>query len=92
MLLFLPMFLLAGGGPPPDVMSPVMADISIVLPLTHVVRAIQEPWLGLGNGTDHLIAVVAMFAVATLLTLARSGSFGSMVARTRAVGAPEGGR
>jgi ABC-2 type transport system permease protein len=83
------MFLLAGGGPPPDVMSPVMNDISTVLPLTHVVRAIQEPWLGLGNGTNHLIVVGAMFVVATLLTLARSGalgSFGSVLSSERAVG------
>jgi ABC-2 type transport system permease protein len=78
LLLFLPMFLLAGGGPPPDVMSSVMNDIATFLPLTHVVRAIQEPWLGLGTGTDHLVVVVAIFVVATLVTLARSGSFSSM--------------
>ena len=78
LLLFLPMFLLAGGGPPPDAMSPVMNDIATALPLTHVVRAIQEPWLGLGTGTDHLVVVVAIFVVATLVTLARSGSFGGV--------------
>jgi ABC-2 type transport system permease protein len=78
LLLFLPMFLLAGGGPPPDVMSPIMNDIATMLPLTHVVRAIQEPWLGLGTGTDHLLVVVAIFVVATLVTLARSGSFSRM--------------
>ena len=84
LLLFLPMFLLAGGGPPPEVMSPVMNDIGTVLPLTHVVRAIQEPWLGLGNGTDHLVVVLAMFVAATLVTLARSGAsgaFGSVLRR-----------
>jgi ABC-2 type transport system permease protein len=84
LLLFLPMFLLAGGGPPPDAMSSVMNDISTALPLTHVVRAIQEPWLGLGTGTDHLIVVIAIFVVATLATLARSGSFGA--ARERRAG------
>jgi hypothetical protein len=72
------MFLLAGGGPPPDAMSPVMNDIATALPLTHVVRAIQEPWLGLGTGTDHLVVVVAMFVVATLVTLTRSGWFGAV--------------
>jgi ABC-2 type transport system permease protein len=75
LLLFLPMFLLAGGGPPPEAMSSVMNDISTALPLTHVVRAIQEPWLGIGRGTDHLVVVVALFATATLVTLARSGAF-----------------
>jgi ABC-2 type transport system permease protein len=74
LLLFLPMFLLAGGGPPPEAMSPLMNDIASALPLTHVVRAIQEPWLGLGTGTDHLIVVIAIFVAATLATLTRSGS------------------
>jgi hypothetical protein len=69
-----------------------MNDISIVLPLTHVVRAIQEPWLGLGNGTDHLITVVAMFVVATLVTLAMSGSFAPVLAGRRAVGGHAGRR
>jgi ABC-2 type transport system permease protein len=77
LLLFLPMFLLAGGGPPPDAMSPVMNDIARFLPLTHVVRAIQEPWLGLATGTHHLVIVTAIFVIATLLTLTRSGSFGA---------------
>jgi ABC-2 type transport system permease protein len=78
LLLFLPMFLLSGGGPPPDVMSSVMNDIATVLPLTHVVRAIQEPWLGIGTGTDHLVVVIAMLVVATLVTLVRSGSFAGL--------------
>jgi ABC-type multidrug transport system permease subunit len=61
------MFLLAGSGPPPDAMSSVMADISPWLPLTHVVRAIQEPWLGLGTNTDHIAINLAVFAAATAL-------------------------
>jgi ABC-2 type transport system permease protein len=76
LLLFLPMFLLAGGGPPPNAMSPVMSDIATTLPLTHVVRAIQEPWLGLGTGTDHLVVVFGIFLVATLGALVRSGAVG----------------
>jgi ABC-2 type transport system permease protein len=68
------MFLLAGGGPPPNAMSSVMRDIANALPLTHVVRAIQEPWLGLGTGTNHLIVVLATFVVATLGALSRSGA------------------
>jgi ABC-2 type transport system permease protein len=74
LLLFLPMFLLAGGGPPPDAMSPLMNDIATALPLTHVVRAIQEPWLALGTGTDHLVVVTAIFVVATLGVLLTSGA------------------
>ena len=77
LLLFLPSFLLAGGGPPPDAMSSVMNDIATALPLTHVGRAIQEPWLGLGTGTEHLVVVVAIFVVSPLAILTRSGSFGA---------------
>ena len=73
MLLFFPMFLLAGGGPPPGAMSSTMADISTWLPLTHVIRAIQEPWLGLGTNTDHIAINLAVFAVATAWWMVRAG-------------------
>jgi ABC-2 type transport system permease protein len=77
LLVFLPMFLLAGGGPPPGVMPPVMTDVASALPLTHVVRAVQEPWLGFGTGTGHLVVVLATFMAATLAALAKSGAFGN---------------
>jgi ABC-2 type transport system permease protein len=77
LLLFLPMFLLAGGGPPPDAMSPLMNDIATALPLTHVVRAIQEPWLGLGTGTDHLVIETIILFAATIGVLISSGAVGS---------------
>lgn len=61
LLAFFPMFLLSGGGPPPDVMTSVMRDIADVLPLTHAINAIREPWLGTGNiGGD--VAVLAAWA------------------------------
>lgn len=90
LLLFLPMFLLAGGGPPPDAMSPVMNDISNALPLTHVVRAIQEPWLGLGRGTEHLIVVISITVVATAVVLARTGAFRAPTTARRPAGALPG--
>jgi ABC-2 type transport system permease protein len=34
-------------------------------PLTHVVRAIQEPWLDLGTPTGHLAVLVALAVAAT---------------------------
>src|SRR4029453_14933984 len=83
--LFFPMFLLAGGGPPPGAMSDVMADVSTWLPLTHVTRAIQEPWLGLGTNTDHVVVNLAVFAVATVWwLLAAGGGGGGERARGRA--------
>jgi ABC-2 type transport system permease protein len=62
LLLFFPVFLLGGGGPPPRAMTTVMKDLSDLIPLTHVTRAIQQPWLGLGTGAANL-AIVAAVAV-----------------------------
>ena len=42
-----------------------MSTISNVVPLTHVVRSIQEPWLDLGNSTGHLVVLAALAALAT---------------------------
>ena len=65
MLLFFPFFLLGGAGPPPDAMGDPMSSITNVVPLTHVVRAIQEPWLDLGTPTGHLAVLVALAVAAT---------------------------
>jgi ABC-2 type transport system permease protein len=71
MLLFFPLFLLGGAGPPPDAMGEPMSSIADVVPLTHVVRSIQEPWLDLGSPTDHLavLAALAVLATAAWVTL-----------------------
>jgi ABC-2 type transport system permease protein len=65
MLLFFPFFLLGGAGPPPDAMGDPMSSIANAIPLTHVVRSIQEPWLDLGSPTGHLALVVALAVLAT---------------------------
>jgi len=65
MLLFFPFFLLGGGGPPPDAMGPAMRTVSTWTPLTHVIRAIQEPWLNTGQPTDHL-AVTTVILIASM--------------------------
>lgn len=69
LLVFLPMWLLGGGGPPRDVMTDAMARISDLLPLWHVTAAIREPWLGTGPVGPHLLAL-AGFAAAGLLAVA----------------------
>jgi ABC-2 type transport system permease protein len=66
MLLFFPFFLLGGAGPPPDAMGDPMSSIANAIPLTHVVRSIQEPWLDLGSPTGHLGVVVAIAVAATV--------------------------
>jgi ABC-2 type transport system permease protein len=71
-LLFFPCFLLGGAGPPPDAMGDPMSSISNAVPLTHVVRSIQEPWLDLGNPTGHLAILAALAASATTAWLTLS--------------------
>jgi ABC-2 type transport system permease protein len=65
MLLFFPFFLLGGAGPPPDAMGDPLSTIANAIPLTHVVRAIQEPWLDLGSPTGHLAVLAALAVLAT---------------------------
>ena len=69
MLLFFPFFLLGGAGPPPDAMGNPMSSIANAVPLTHVVRSIQEPWLDLGNPTGHVAVLVGLAALATAVWL-----------------------
>src|SRR5690606_25541362 len=45
-LLFVPMFLLGGGGPPREVMTGAMQAVSDVLPLSHVIGGLRQAWLG----------------------------------------------
>lgn len=73
MTAFFPMFLLAGGGPPPEALTDGMRTVANWLPLTHVIRVTQEPWLGLGDGADHLRIVIGMLFVSTGVWLWRSG-------------------
>lgn len=70
--MFFPMFLLAGGGPPPEALTAGMRNVANFLPLTHVIRSSQEPWLGLGDGTNHLVIVIALLLVSTAVWLWRS--------------------
>ena len=74
MLLFFPMFLLSGAGPPPSVMSAPMAAVAKVLPLTFVVRALQDPWLGKGHNTVDLLLLVGVFLVALAVTHRLTGT------------------
>lgn len=72
MLIFFPSFLLGGGGPPPDAMGGAMRTIANWIPLTHVVRSIQEPWLAIDEPRDHQVIVMVVLVVATALWSYRS--------------------
>ena len=75
-LLFVPMFLLGGGGPPRDVMTGPMQTLSDVLPLSHVVGGIRHAWLGRTDDPQALwwTAAVAALAVALAIRTARRRS------------------
>ncbi len=62
LLVFMPMWLLGGGGPPRSVMTSAMQSITDVMPLWHATSAIRAPWLGTGDVGDHLLPLVVWFA------------------------------
>lgn len=69
MLLFFPMWLLGGAGPPPDVMSGGMRAVAGVLPLTFVVRSLQDPWLGKGLDSIYPIMLVGLLVVSLTIAM-----------------------
>jgi ABC-2 type transport system permease protein len=71
--LFFPMWLLSGAGPPRAVMTGAMQRIADFLPLTHVVTAIQDPWLGLGINLTELLILMGILVVAVTLSIRLAG-------------------
>lgn len=70
LLLFFPSFLLGGAGPPPEVMPSAMRSLSNLIPTTHVVRALQHSWLGVGgSSTGDLVVLLALGAAAAVAWL-----------------------
>jgi ABC-2 type transport system permease protein len=66
--LFFPLWLLSGAGPPPAVMPDAMRRIADLLPLTHAVRSVQEPWFGRGLPGSDLIYLLVLLIVAGTAT------------------------
>jgi ABC-2 type transport system permease protein len=85
LVLFFPMWLLSGAGPPRGVMTPTMRQLSDLLPLTQVVTAIQEPWLGTGSNVSELVVLSALFAAAVALSAWKNteGAAGLAILRRR---------
>ena len=69
MILFFPMWLLSGAGPPPDVLTEGMRTISQALPLTYAVRALQDAWLGRPLDPTNVIVLAAILIVAGALSV-----------------------
>ncbi|MET0902914.1 MAG: ABC transporter permease [Acidimicrobiales bacterium] len=70
-LIYVPMFLLGGGGPPRQVMTGAMSTLSDLLPLSHLVGGLRLAWLG-QTDDPHLLwwpltvaAIAVTFAVAS---------------------------
>jgi ABC-2 type transport system permease protein len=63
LLLFFAMWLISGTAPPRAVLPSSMYDLGGVLPLSHLVIAIQDPWFGAGWSFSDL-AVLGAYAVA----------------------------
>jgi ABC-2 type transport system permease protein len=63
LMLFFTLWLISGTAPPRAVLPAGLRDVGGVLPLAHLVTAVQNPWFGLGwSGTD--LVVLAAYAVA----------------------------
>jgi ABC-2 type transport system permease protein len=63
-ILFFVMMMLSGAGPPRGVLTSSMRAVSDVLPLTHVVLTLQDPWIGAGWDAAASAAIVAITAAA----------------------------
>ena len=69
LLLFFVMMMLSGPAAPPEVITGMLQRVADVMPLTHVVTLLQDPWLGFGwNGTESLI-VAGFMVVAALVSV-----------------------
>lgn len=71
MLLFFPLVMLSGAGPPHDVMGNAMATVAGVSPLTWVVDASLEPWLFSGPSTSNLLLLTGLLVVSVTIAAHR---------------------
>ena len=69
LLLFFVMMILGGAGPPREAMSNVMNAVGDVTPIWHVIRLLQEPWLGFGWQVQASLIVGGITIVATALSV-----------------------
>ncbi len=63
LMLFFALWLISGTAPPRAVLPAGLRDFGGVLPLSHLVTAVQDPWFGFGWSPKSL-AVLGIYAVA----------------------------
>ncbi len=68
LLLWFTMMMLAGAGPPPEVLPSGMRSVGSLTPLKHVIYVMQDAWLGLDAGRS-LLVVVVILVLSILLAL-----------------------
>lgn len=66
--LFFTMMMLSGAGPPPEVLTGAMHWVSNLLPLTYMLRLLQDPWLGLPWSLSDTAVAAAFIGGAALAT------------------------
>lgn len=59
LLLFFAMWLISGTGPPRAVLPSGLRDVGGLLPVTHLVTAVQDPWFGFGWSAMDLVVLAA---------------------------------
>ncbi|HEX6470187.1 MAG TPA: ABC transporter permease [Streptosporangiaceae bacterium] len=64
--LFFTMMMLSGAGPPPEVLTGAMHWVSNLLPLTYILRLLQDPWLDLSWSLTDTAVVAAFILGATV--------------------------
>src|SRR5699024_6374513 len=68
LMVFFPMWILGGGGPPAGVMTDAMRRIADVLPLSHMTAGLRGAWLaGDGFAAEHLLALGGWLAAGVVL-------------------------
>jgi ABC-2 type transport system permease protein len=63
LMLFFALWLISGTAPPRAVLPSGLRDFGGLLPLSHLVTAVQDPWFGFGWRPSDL-AVLGLYAVA----------------------------
>jgi ABC-2 type transport system permease protein len=70
-MLWFVMLIVSGAGPPPDQLTGVMRLVGSLLPLKHVIIALQDPWLGFGINVPELLLVAGSATAAAAVALRR---------------------
>jgi ABC-2 type transport system permease protein len=68
-LLWFVMMMVSGSGPPPEVLGSTLGRVGDVMPLRHLVIALQDPWLGHGVNWFAMLILTGILAVAAALTV-----------------------